>query len=126
VPIRHEATDRAGGIFQIRLVVHPGGRPREVGARLRGAGRWFGEHLPAPDHLRRSQRDAIFWFKCGSGEPLRRARLLASWLRSRGFDVETVQTTDPGEIFYEDRWQVAARPRADTYSGRVLYEAYSE
>lgn len=73
---------------------------------------WFNENLPVPKLPRRDRRP-IFWFRPGAGEPLRRMRMLATWLRAEGLAVHNVQTTHPGEVVYEDAFQVAALPPGD-------------
>lgn len=106
----------AAGLFQVRLRVRRRDLAPHEYARIGRAFEWFGTYLPVPPVVKRDDL-ALSWFRHDAGEPLRRARLLVAWLRSRGYPVETLQTRDPGEVLYRDAWQVAARPRERTYTG---------
>jgi hypothetical protein len=125
LPFEDEDTRRAVGVFQVRQVV---GTRRVVplDRRICEAFSWFGDELPVPPVVK-TRREALSWFRREperphepeAREPLRRAFLLVSYLRASGIAVETVQTRDPGEELYRDRWQIVAVPRGTTETGRV-------
>ena len=110
LPATHHQTHRACGLFQVAWAVHRRRRARIAPSRLDRHIAWFNEHLIAP-HFEVQDSRAVFWFRNDAGESLRRARCLATWLRTRGLRVTTLQTGDPGNIIYRDFHQVAAVPR---------------
>ena len=87
--------------------------------RLSEALTWFDEHLPKPVRLAHSRRPnatdtAICWFRAGAREHLSRMRELQSILDIYAVRLEMVVTRRPGYIVYEDAFQVAAYPFAET------------
>jgi hypothetical protein len=120
---RHHRSGRSVGLFRWQWYVHRRRVPAEMKRRMDRHYDWFEERLKFPKLKKRDPR-ILFWFRADAGEPLRRARQLASWLRSRGILIETVQTTDPGEIVYRDRHQVGAvagdSTRAEWFHARVI------
>src|SRR5262245_22364686 len=129
-PVRNDGTERATGFFQVRELCRRNDLLPPVDRRIRRAFAWFGDHLRVPSVVKR-RRDGLSWFKRGHGRPrsrdaheaLRRAFQLASYMRSIGMRVETVQTDLPGEVLYEDRWQVVAVPGPSTPTGVVVEHA---
>ena len=72
---------------------------------------WLDTHLKAPDVLDKPKHyRAIFWFKDGAIEPLKRIRAIKFVLEQYDIWVDQVTTTNPGYIIYQDGWQVAAKP----------------
>jgi hypothetical protein len=130
VPVRNDGTARATGVFQVRTLCRRTDLPPSVDRRVRRAFAWFGDNLPVPPVVK-EQRGALCWFRREPGRPwspdaheaLRRAFQLASYLRSLGMSVETVQTDAPGRVLYEDRWQVVAVPGPSTPTGWVVRHA---
>lgn len=124
--VRHEDTSCATGLFQVRTLWRTRDVSPAVDRRVIAAFEWFGEHLPVPPVVK-NRRDGLCWFRRDPDEPrhpesheaLRRAFRLASYLRSRGIGVETLQTSAPGRVLYEDRWQIVAVPEAATPTGWV-------
>jgi hypothetical protein len=57
---------------------------------------------------------AINWFKTAATLHISKMREFQTILERNGIDVEIMTTTRPGYIVYEDRFQVAAYPFADT------------
>lgn len=78
---------------------------------LKGELSWFNKHVPVPK-LRRAQQDAIFWFQPKAAKCIERAWGLVLILREY-VPVYDHSTTNPGEIIYEDQFQVAAIPPVD-------------
>ena len=70
---------------------------------------WFAEHLPWPPPCKR-QEPVVCWFKTeNSGEMLKMIRP-ALWLLERyNHPYYLVYTNTPGEIVYEDQYQIAAK-----------------
>ena len=116
----HDSSGKRMGLFQVA------GRLRRSGvtaphdeARLAAALSWFGEHLHKPDRFARSRRphraaQAICWFKVSASEHLARMREIAEILEAYSWRVEMITSRHPGYITYEDDFQVAACPFADT------------
>lgn len=77
---------------------------------------WFNHHLPAP---RSVDPRAVFWFRPNAGEPLTRLWVVVRLLEDNGVPVQVYRTRRPGNVVYEDRYQVAAVPWRDTFAHRV-------
>lgn len=118
LPVRHRDSGHAVGLFQFREHTQRRELPLRVRVRIGDRFGWFAEHLAVPPVVKRETR-GLSWFRADAGEPLRRARLLVTWLRSQGVPLETVQSREPGRVLYRDEHQVVAVPGWDTYTGRV-------
>lgn len=70
---------------------------------------WFAENLPWPPPCKR-QEPVVCWFKTENSDEMLKMIRPALWLLER-YDVPyyLVFTNTPGEIVYEDHYQVAAR-----------------
>ena len=70
---------------------------------------WFAENLPWPPPCKR-QEAVVCWFKTENSDEMLKMIRPALWLLER-YDVPyyLVFTNTPGEIVYEDHYQVAAR-----------------
>jgi len=98
------------GIFQIAFRVRTLADVRAYdAAEITRQIEWLQEHLQSPDMSDNTHR-AIFWFKDTAHEPMRRAWAMKPFLEAYGYWIEVVKTWDPGNILYEDGWQVAAKP----------------
>jgi hypothetical protein len=83
---------------------------------------WFKDNLKTPTKFTRSKskapyrkkRKAISWFKDTAAEHLRRLRDINVILEQHDVRVRMITTDRPGYILYEDDFQVAAEPFADT------------
>jgi len=80
---------------------------------------WFNRHLKKPTRLSLSSRphrkaQAISWFKDTATLHISKMREFQTVLKRNGIAVEILTTTQPGYVVYEDRFQVAAYPFADT------------
>ena len=130
VPVRNEYSARATGVFQVRELCRRCELTPPVDRRIRRAFGWFGDNLPVPPVVKKCD-DGLCWFRREPENPrshdaheaLRRAFLLASYLRRVGVSVETVQTDEPGEVLYRDRWQIVAVPGPSTPTGLVVEHA---
>ena len=69
---------------------------------------WFADHLPFPPQCR-EQKPVVCWFKTENSEEMIKMIRPALWLLDR-YEVPyfLVYTNTPGEIVYEDQFQVAA------------------
>ncbi len=83
---------------------------------------WFNDNLKTPTKFTRSKskapyrkkKKAISWFKDTATEHLRRIRDVCAILEHHDVRVRMITTDRPGYILYEDEFQVAAEPFADT------------
>jgi len=80
---------------------------------------WFDTHLERPASLNRSARPhrlekALSWFKDSATKHIAMMREVEAILESHGVAVDIIATDRPGYITYEDDYQVAAEPFADT------------
>ncbi len=70
---------------------------------------WFSENLPWPPQCKR-QEPVVCWFKTENSEEMLKMIRPALWLLERYHQPYfLVYTNDPGEIVYEDKYQIAAR-----------------
>ncbi|WP_352398072.1 hypothetical protein [[Clostridium] aminophilum] len=70
---------------------------------------WFAEHLPFPPQCKK-QEAVICWFKTENSEEMMKMIRPALWLLDRySQPYYLVYTNYPGEIVYEDQYQVAAK-----------------
>ena len=70
---------------------------------------WFAEHLPWPPQCK-SQEPVVCWFKTENSDEMLKMIRPALWLLERyNHPYYLVYTNTPGEIVYEDQYQVAAR-----------------
>lgn len=78
---------------------------------------WFNEHLSAPTRFSRNPMGssrAICWFRSSAGEHIRKIYEMIAVMENHLLDVRMIKTELPGYIVYQDRYQVAAEPFADT------------
>ena len=70
---------------------------------------WFAHELPWPEPCRR-QEPVVCWFKTENSEEMMKMIRPALWLLERyHHPYYLVYTNDPGEIVYEDKYQIATR-----------------
>ncbi|MCA1595759.1 MAG: hypothetical protein LC772_04985 [Chloroflexi bacterium] len=70
---------------------------------------WFNANLPVPSDDRIPSR-AIFWLKPACDEHRSRLWELAHFIHQQGLFTELFAVRHPGQIVYEDDFQVAAVP----------------
>lgn len=82
---------------------------------------WFCENLERPTRFTNSKRlyyrkprRAICWFKNTASEHIARARVLVEIVRNHDIEVRMLKADRVGYVVYEDEYQVAAEPFADT------------
>jgi hypothetical protein len=115
-----EDSQRLEGLFQAAFKLRREGALVEYEEEwFREIWLWFNEHLKEPDRFSRSDRPgaapkAVGWFKDSAAEHLRRMRDLAALLEHHGVPTRMLRTDRPGYVVYEDDYQVAAVPFADT------------
>lgn len=75
---------------------------------------WFQEHLPEPPfYADGNSIGAVTWFKLPLPQPMtERIDRLVTILDAHGVEHDTVESDDPGEIVYDDCYQVGVVPRA--------------
>lgn len=70
---------------------------------------WFAENLPFPPQCM-NQEPVVCWFKTDNSEEMLKMIRPALWLLERyNHPYYLVYTNSPGEIVYEDKYQVAAK-----------------
>ena len=70
---------------------------------------WFAENLPWPEPCKR-QEPVVCWFKTENSEEMLKMIQPALWLLERyNIPYYLVYTNFPGEIVYEDKYQIAAK-----------------
>ena len=70
---------------------------------------WFAENLPWPEPCRR-QEPVVCWFKTENSEEMLKMIRPALWLLERyNVPYYLVYTNTPGEIVYEDQYQICAK-----------------
>ena len=70
---------------------------------------WFAEHLPWPPQCRR-QEPVVCWFKTENADEMMKMIRPALWLLERyNHPYYLVYTNFPGEIVYEDQYQIVAK-----------------
>ena len=70
---------------------------------------WFAENLPWPAQCKR-QEPVVCWFKTANSDEMMKMIRPALWLLERyDHPYYLVYTNTPGEIVYEDDYQIAAR-----------------
>ena len=70
---------------------------------------WFAENLPWPPPCKK-QEPVVCWFKTENAEEMLKMIRPAMWLLERyNHPYYVVYTNTPGEIVYEDKYQIAAK-----------------
>ncbi len=75
---------------------------------------WFNRELPKPARLGVKSRgvvgwQGVCWFKPQATECIDRARDLVALVQEGGVAIKCLKRRDPGEILYEDDFQVVAK-----------------
>lgn len=70
---------------------------------------WFAENLPWPEQCKRQEK-VVCYFKTENADEMMKWMKPALWLLSR-YDIPyyVVYTNTPGEIVYEDKYQIVAK-----------------
>ncbi|MEO0883987.1 MAG: hypothetical protein AAFY34_14830 [Pseudomonadota bacterium] len=107
-----DGTNSRLGIFQIAMDVRDADSTSTHDAdEIEQHLAWLRMHLKSPDELRRPENyRAICWFKDTAHEPMKRIWAIKSYVESNGYWIDVRKTRAPGQIIYEDGWQVAAKP----------------
>ena len=107
----HGASSRRG-IFQLAYQLkHSEHTAAYHDKELRKNLNWLEMHLDAPSVLNRAEHfRTICWFKDTAHEPLKRIWAIKFVLEEYGVWINQITTVNPGNILYEDGWQVAAKP----------------
>ena len=113
---QNEVSSSKLGIFQMAFELRDyGDIPKYAEKELLKNIEWLKEHLKSPKVLREPENfRAISWFHPRANEPLKRVRAIKAILEEYGYQIEQVTSRDPGEIIYEDGFQVIAKPRKKT------------
>jgi hypothetical protein len=92
---------------------------REDAEHLQQLYDWFKANLAVPNRFSLSPRphakaQALSWFRDSAAEHIRSMRAYQRILETYGLSVETLRTSRPGYVVYEDEDQVVAYPFAET------------
>ncbi len=111
--VQNERASSFLGIFQLAFQLRDGENlEKHFEQELLKNIQWLKEYLKSPKELDHEQNfRAISWFKPEAKEPIKRIRALVSILQEHGYAIDTIKTKDPGNIIYEDGWQIVAKPR---------------
>ena len=102
-----------GIITEARLLRDRGELYDHESERLEAIFNWFNEHLPCPPFgkkLRSGEwtREAVAWFRSEAKGPVSRMWDVVALLKEHGVAVRMITSAKPGEIVYEDEYQVVA------------------
>lgn len=76
---------------------------------------WFRYNLDAPpEKLMEDNPKALCWFKDTANEHISKSRKLIQILQEHGIEIEMLVTRKPGNIIWEDEYQIMAIPYRDT------------
>jgi hypothetical protein len=117
-PRRSAAKERGPvGIFKSAYLLLKQEKVYEATSRLlKDELAWFEQHLVVPK-LSSTHRRAKFWFRSEAEEMIERAWAMTLLLKDHGLPVTQHTADDPGEIIYEDQYQIAAIPRGAGVKG---------
>ena len=103
-------TMHAKGVFSmINQFIDNGGMEEEDVELFREIDSWFSENLPWPPQCER-QEPVICWFKTENDEEMMKMIRPVLWLLERyNQPYDLVLTNDPGEIVYEDEYQIVVK-----------------
>ena len=82
---------------------------------------WFAEELPWPEPCKRQEKGVCFFKTENSEEMMRMIRPMCWLLEKYNHPYYIVYTNTPGEIVYEDKYQVAVK-----VSGELMIEPVQE
>ena len=105
-----ENTMHAKGIFSMCMqLIQNDVMDAEDAELFREINDWFSENLPWPPQCRRQEK-VVCYFKTENSEEMMKMIRPALWLLERyHHPYYLVYTNTPGEIVYEDKYQVAVR-----------------
>ncbi|MBQ2640806.1 MAG: hypothetical protein IJG15_02280 [Lachnospiraceae bacterium] len=105
-----ENTMYAKGVFSMCWQLIQNDAMEEEDADLyREIDKWFAEVLPFPDPCRR-QESVVCWFKTENADEMMKMIRPALWLLEKyNHPYYLVYTNTPGEIIYEDQYQIVVK-----------------
>jgi len=111
--IQNDRSSSRLGIFQLAYDLRDSGDlPKYAEEELLKHLSWLKKHLTSPAVLSKDGRHrSISWFHPRAKEPLKRIRSIKVILEDAGYDIDQVEIRDPGNVIYEDGWEVVATPR---------------
>ncbi len=73
---------------------------------------WYQDNLPVPSYFKRRKADdsAICWFRVSAQGKIGRLWEMVHLLKEYGVYVRTIRTRNPGEIVFQDEYQIVAVP----------------
>jgi len=115
-----EDSGKRRGVFQaVADLVDANELSEQELEELQSIRKWFNQHLGAPDRFSRSQKrnaapKAISWFKSSANEYISRMQTMCRILNEHGIRAEMITSARPGYVVFEDDYQIAAVPFAET------------
>lgn len=109
---REAARFQTGVVTELRMLRDSGGlEDYEVGY-INELFEWINEELPCPPFRESGwSKDAISWFKDSAQDLISKLRDMIAILEIHGRPVRMITTRMPGQILYEDAYQVVAQSR---------------
>ena len=109
---RDEDSHSFKGVFQAAFQLRDSGTLAEYEeTELLEALDWLKLHLKSPAVLKvLGNQRAISWFQPRAFKPMKYIWQIVHVLQENGIHIQVLKTTDPGEIIYEDGWQIVAKP----------------
>lgn len=107
--VRWEApTGKPMGVFiACRQLIREGRFSPEDEARYFEIEEWFVKNLPFPDFYNDGNSiKAVCWFKTTAAEMVERVAPMRELLQRYGVESDLVYEEAPGEVVYEDEWQI--------------------
>ena len=117
VPERDDRTGQPTGLIALAYALL---RSDQLGghdaANLQGQLTWIESNLPVPRRFARKHNvshrhtHGLSWIKSDARAAVQCLYAIANIVRQHGHAVEILQTSRPGYVVHEDRWQVVAEP----------------
>ena len=100
------------GIFQLAFELRDGEETLDYTFKeLQQHLNWLKANLKSPEILDEDgHHRAISWFKPATEEHIDRMWAIKAILEEFGYFIDVLKSDDPGNVIYEDGWQLVAKP----------------
>jgi hypothetical protein len=106
---REREFTQSGVVAELRVLRESGHLPDYEHEHVEQIFEWLNSHLPSPPFERMNwSPNAISWFKSSSQDMIAKFREIIAILEEHGRPVRMIKTLLPGEILYEDDYQIVA------------------
>jgi len=121
-PLKSEVKGVDLGIFQCAIECRDNEEfPEYYRESIRSDFEWFKKYLPSPNSRVFDVKSrgvyyahGICWFRSEASEMIERAFALSALIKECGYYITTIGTRDPGQILYQDDYQIVAKPTKAT------------